>query len=71
MAKVVCSALVADANERDLICEWLRNTEGCSYNVIGHTVTATYPALTNDNSDTYWGLVHMFEQYKEHSIEQH
>lgn len=68
MAKLVCSATISNSNERDLICEWLRGTEGCSYSVIGHTVMATYPGVNKDNSDVYWGIVHMFEQYQEHSI---
>lgn len=71
MAKLICSAMISDENERDLICEWLRKTDGCTHTVIGQTVTATYPQLNRDNSDVYWGIVHMFEQYEEHSIETH
>lgn len=68
MQKVVCTATIADAGERDLICEWLRKTPNCSYSVVGKTVTANYPALNKENSDVYWGLVHMFEHYAEHSV---
>lgn len=71
MAKLICSATIPNDDERSLICEWLRSTTNCSHTVFGLTVTATYPALNKDNSDVYWGLVHMFEQYSEHTIETH
>lgn len=72
MAKVVASAHIPNEDERSLICEWLQQTDGCTYNVIGTTVVASYAKDdTPNNSDIYWGLVHMFEQYPDHSIDHH
>lgn len=72
MAKLVCTALVKDDDERRLICDWLHQTDGCSYNVVGKTIMATYVKEdTPNNSDIYWGIVHMFEQYQDHSVDHH
>lgn len=65
--KVTCSAHIPDSNERDLLCEWLRDIEGCTHNVIGTTIIATYSNESVSN-DVYWCLVRLFEQYEEHNI---
>lgn len=69
MAKAECSAYIPNDDERDLICEWLKDTEGCSYHVVGKTIIATYTQPDSpNNSDIYWGFIHIFEQYQDHSI---
>lgn len=68
--KMVCTALIPTSDERGLVCDWLREIPCCTYNVIGTTVVATYQEdVTPNQSDYFWGLIHMFEQYPEHSID--
>lgn len=70
--KLVCSAHIPDDNERDLVCGWLRDTDGCDYDIFGTTVTAAYtPTKAPDSSNIYRGLIRLFEQYPDHSINQH
>lgn len=69
--KLTCTAHIPDDTERSLVCEWLQETDGCDYSVIGTTVTAAYTQNSAPDSVTiYRGIIRLFEQYAEHSIYQ-
>lgn len=67
MAKLICSATIPSIDERNLICEWLRDLRGCTHTVIGNTISLTYKD-NDEEKEVLWSLIDMFEQYPEHSI---
>lgn len=70
MTKLQCSAVISDDQDRKAIMAWVRASKAQAYGEKDQTVSLTYELDENDPeaSSTWWGIIHVFEQYAEHSI---
>lgn len=68
---LVCSAVIPHEGERKAIMAWARTVanEGCRED--GETVHLNYRAQPDDPDDSgrWYGIMHTFEGYAEHSVE--
>ncbi len=71
MKKVMCSAKIPNQQERKAIMSWVRSVANGGYSEVGDSVYMTYEQQTedSDSSGRWWGIIHVFEQYPEHSVE--
>lgn len=72
MGKLVCSAQILDSKERESIMDWIRRMKCESFSEIGSTVHLCY-RIDSSNSDSTaqkWSIIHTFEKYPTHSIEE-
>lgn len=66
-----CAAVIPDDNERKSIMQWVRKIRATSYSELGEEVSMTFDDIDlAAQSDLYWAIIHTFEQYPEHLIEQ-
>lgn len=70
MTKLQCSAVIPNDQERKAIMAWVKSSKAQTYEEKDQTVSLTYEPDENDPeaSSTWWGIVHVFEQYADHSI---
>lgn len=70
MTKLECSAVIENKQERRAIMAWIKSSKAESYSEVGNTVSITYKPAKDDPeaSSTWWGMIHVFEQYPEHTI---
>lgn len=68
---LVCSAVIENDQERRAIMAWVRSSNPTSYSEIEKTVSMTFDGDPKDPdySGKYWGIIHVFEQYPDHSIQ--
>lgn len=70
MGKLVCSARIENENERKAVMAWVRQVANGGYSEIEDRVTMTYISVNDqEESGRWWGIIHFFEHYPEHSIE--
>lgn len=69
--KLVCSARIENEQERRAIMSWVRVVANGGFSELGDKVSLTYIGNNEDpeNSSRWWGIIHVFEQYPEHTIE--
>lgn len=71
MKKLVCSARIENESERKAVMAWVRQAANGGYSEVGETVTMTYISQDDqEESSRWWGIIHFFEYYPEHSIEE-
>lgn len=70
MAKVECWAEIPNDVERQSVMSWVRSANFRSFSEIGDRVSVTYESspTDSDSNSKYWGVIHFFEQYPNHSI---
>lgn len=72
MAKLECSAVVEDDEERNLLMKWVRDSKFQGYSDMNKTISVTYVEDPDDpdKSIKTWAIIRLFEQYPIHSIHQ-
>lgn len=68
--KLICSATVSDQSERQALLSWVRTVANGGYSEFGTTVTVVCNLEDTEEGDkAARGVIRVFENYPEHSIE--
>lgn len=68
MKKLNCTMRVENDQERKAMMAWVRCVANCGYSEVGSTIYLTYQGDPATDDGRYWGIVHTFETYPEHTI---
>jgi len=66
--RLECSARIPNEEERRAVMMWVRMVANVGYSEVEDTVRLIYEGDPASDDGQYWGIIHTFENYAEHTI---